>query len=198
MREADEINIKVTRKLPKKPNKVVKKQIDEMFKPLEKHQPQNAAQIKEQFTKDLIQTFDILPKAPPILYGVGMGTDIDMEPLLELEQWGTYEDWLHRHKKTCAQCLNDEECEEIECADIDSEYTIFTDGKFIVNEDGFQGVEGDSISIKYNWNACTFQVLKSPIIEQHRLASGCYLEHGDLDREGEHRCYALPKEYRRE
>ena len=182
----------------KEPNEILKEQLQEGFEILP-----NAKMIADQFIKSLDETLDITKEPEDVLVGVGKISDLELDSLDALNKWDSLSDALFLHKRECPMCReNEDDCEEreemIEFAE-SSDWEVFTDGEFKEDvELGNVDVIGETFTIRLNYDVNTFQVLKSPLIIKRGLASLCYPNQADLDREGNYECYGLPKEYKRE
>ena len=131
-----------------------------------------------------------------ILVGVGNLSDIDFDALIELNSFGERDIQEDKHIKVCSLCSEGEYCEEYELLfEMEESVRIFSDGQIIY--DGELKLDEDTISIKVNFNSFTYQVLKSPKIEDHGLCSPCYPSQADLDAKGNFKTYALPNDFKR-
>ena len=180
----------------KKPNKILQEQLDQSFNMI----PQsNKDALKSNFAESLARQMDIAKDPAEILVGVGSGTDLNFD---SIEAMGTTYDaldaQLHQHKVACPQCKEDEPCEEAEriINTGESGWRVYTDGQVVEHENGSFEVAKDTLTIDFNIENNEFQVLKSPVIEEHGLCSLCYPNQADLHAQGNHKCYAVPKTYK--
>lgn len=175
---------------------IVNDQIKEAFSMLP-----NKEELKKRYIDSLGVKMNTLfsKEKREILVGVGSINNLNWEEIETLNSYNNIDDTLFTHKIGCDKCRNNISCDEyvrITDENIEITFTVFTDGEFVkLFDKKLVDVKNETLTVKLNIESGTYQVIKSPKIEKHGLASLCYLGQADVDREGKYICYILPEKY---